>query len=126
MTKEERDNAINFLKSYLDEEVYTEKCRNAHEMAIKSLEKEPCEDAISRQTVLDMMQMKMGDKELYMAVYDLPPVTPKPKMGHWIVHRGYNADGFGIEYSCSKCNDWNDEKSKYCPNCGAKMQEVEE
>ncbi len=38
MTREE---AINFLKGYLDEEVYTEKCRNAHEMAIKALEQEP-------------------------------------------------------------------------------------
>ena len=37
MTREE---AINFLKGYLDEEVYTEKCRNAHEMAIKALEQE--------------------------------------------------------------------------------------
>ena len=47
------------------------------------------------------------------------------KVGHWIVHRGYNTDGFGIEYSSSKCNDWNDEKSRYCPNCGAKMEEEE-
>ncbi len=38
MTREE---AINFLKGYLDEEVYTEKCRNAHEMAINALEKVP-------------------------------------------------------------------------------------
>jgi hypothetical protein len=36
-----RREAINFLKGYLDEEVYTEKCRNAHEMAIKALEQEP-------------------------------------------------------------------------------------
>ena len=33
-----REEAINFLKGYLDEEAYTEKCRNAHKMAIKALE----------------------------------------------------------------------------------------
>lgn len=36
-----REKAINFLKGYLDEEVYTEKCRNAHKMAIDALEQEP-------------------------------------------------------------------------------------
>ena len=41
MTREE---AINFLKGYLDEEVYTEKCRNAHKMAIEALEQEPCKE----------------------------------------------------------------------------------
>jgi len=41
---------------------------------------EPCEDAISRQAVLDMMQMRMSGKELYKAVYDLPPVK-KEKEG---------------------------------------------
>lgn len=34
MTREE---AINFLRGYLDEEAYTEKCINAHEMAIEAL-----------------------------------------------------------------------------------------
>lgn len=43
MTIEE---AINFLKGYLDEEVYTEKCRNAHKMAIKALEQEPRKDEV--------------------------------------------------------------------------------
>lgn len=38
MTREE---AIQFLKGYLDEEVYTDKCRAAHDMAIKALEREP-------------------------------------------------------------------------------------
>ena len=41
------------------------------------------EDCISRQAVLDMMQMRMSGKELYKAVYDLPPVTPQPKTD-WI------------------------------------------
>lgn len=48
-----------------------------------SLEQEACEDCISRRAVLDMMQMRMGGKELYKAVYDLPPVTPQQKI--WVV-----------------------------------------
>lgn len=53
MTREE---AIQFLKGYLDEEVYTDKCRAAHDMAIKALEKEPCEDAISRADILEEIE----------------------------------------------------------------------
>lgn len=41
--------AINFLKGYLDEEVYTEKCRNAHKMAIQALEQEPILDKIKNE-----------------------------------------------------------------------------
>lgn len=44
--------------------------------AIKALEQKPCDDAISRQVVLDMMQMRMSGKELYKAVYELQSVTP--------------------------------------------------
>jgi len=46
MTREEREDAINFLKGYLDEDVYTEKCINAHTMAIKSLEQQDILDKI--------------------------------------------------------------------------------
>lgn len=41
------------------------------------LEQEPCDDCVSRQAVLDLMQIKIGGKELYKAIYELPPVTPE-------------------------------------------------
>lgn len=43
MTREE---AINFLKGYLDEEVYTDKCRNAHKIAIQALKQQSILDKI--------------------------------------------------------------------------------
>ena len=39
-------------------------------------EQQPSDDCVSRQAVLDLMQLKMGGKELYKAVYELQPVTP--------------------------------------------------
>lgn len=93
--------------------------RDLRKMWAEHLEQEPCEDAISRQAVLDMMQMRMGGKELYMAVYDLPSVTPKQKAGKWIEHCYQNL-------SCSNCGyivaDTDIDEYKYCPNCGAKME----
>ncbi len=56
-----REEAINFLKGYLDEEVYTEKCRNAHKMAIEALEQEPCENSVSEKEVTE--QAGMTDKQ---------------------------------------------------------------
>jgi hypothetical protein len=55
------------------------------QLAIKTLEQEPCEDAISRQEVLDMtedMTDQFGNKHRVVTeglISMLPPVTPKPK-----------------------------------------------
>ena len=80
------DEAITIIKKEFSEyrdtlSVYAKKRKKAFDMAIKALEQQPCEDAVSRADVLDLMLMKMGGKELYVAVYDLPPVTPQPKRG---------------------------------------------
>lgn len=94
-----------------------------------SLEQEACEDCISRQAVLDMMQMRMGGKELYKAVYDLPPVTPQPKIGRWCESKG--RDDIDHFYVCSECGRYIKlncgaklSDYPYC-HCGAKMQEDE-
>ena len=132
MTLEE---AINFLKGYLDEEVYTEKCRNAHKMAIKALEQEPCEDCVNRHTVLNTLFYKSDNncevvlnKELQDRIKALPSVTPKPKMGQWIYDKTIE------NWRCSECNktpkimgyvgtaDFMAEHFRFCNHCGIKMK----
>ena len=105
------------------------------------------EDAISRQEVLDIIMPYCKDDDgsventgdLRNALDDiesLPPVTPKEKTGKWI--KTQSGDGMFPEIIvCSKCNnenshlDFNEHsepigkvfiKSKYCPNCGARME----
>ncbi|MBQ1297139.1 MAG: hypothetical protein IIY21_24050 [Clostridiales bacterium] len=142
MTKEEREEAIEIIrKEYLcvdrdcDIERNCGKCDlmmpskepilKAYKMAIQALDQEPCEDAISRQAVLDMMQMRISGKELYKAVYELPLVNPT-KTGHWIF-----VDKAHEHAHCSEC-DYGDvdlldgRPHNYCPNCGAKMVELQE
>lgn len=107
--------ARNVAQKALDEVYYKDKSIREWVKIILS------EDAISRQAVLDMMQMRMSGKELYKAVYDLPPIQPKAKMGHWIkVVEVY------LPYICSECDKPEFRKSNYCPNCGAEMMGVEE
>ena len=96
----------------------------AYNMAIKVLEKEPCEDAISRQAVLEAIRKCHCEEwikaDIGAPIEALPSVTPVEKVGHWIEERTY--------MECPKCHDiWHYEENqterfKCCPNCGAKMQ----
>lgn len=64
----------------------------------------------------------------------LAPITPQPKMGRWIRWYEQREHDCGIEYiphcKCSECGKEYDSHLsqfiKYCNECGAKMQEVEE
>jgi rubrerythrin len=104
----------------------------AIEMAIEALEQEPCEDVISRQAVLDSInancvyenEYNLTTKHIKDAIEQLPPITPKAKVGKWIA----DVDRWGDivttvnGYRCSECNTFDTDKDNYCPNCGAKME----
>lgn len=111
---------------------------DALEIAIKALEQEPCDDAVSRQAVLDINEHHHGqmpnhvNHEIWKEIKALPPVAPQPKMGRWIM----SDDGL-YRPICNNCgaHPWKGyiptveeatEVFKYCPNCGCAMQEVEE
>ena len=50
---------------------------------IKTLEQEPCEDAVSRQAVLELVanyDLSMG--QVVKCIHALPPVTPQQNLGH--------------------------------------------
>ena len=52
--------------------------------AIKTLEKEPCEDAISRKSMLDYLKYLHGEMPEEEFVKALPSVTPTRKKEEWI------------------------------------------
>ena len=93
---------------------------------IKVLEKEPCEDAVSRKAIFEMIEQIQDaggfiGYNTYLEAFDrvdnMPPVTPTRKTGKW------KNDGHG-HILCTACNEVNVNtwKSKYCPSCGAKME----
>lgn len=53
----------------------------------------------------------------------------EPKTGHWIEKEGFDGD---IYYDCSECGEAfclidgtpKDNLYNFCPNCGAKMEEI--
>lgn len=128
---------------------------------LETLEQEPCNDAISRQAAIDCLNadFTIDGKENMETVVDyingafkqikaLPSVTPKPKMGQWIMkHRTHNEvnhytgqDEMGETHTisvleryevdepyCSKCGKLaGDTSQNFCCACGAKMVEPQE
>ena len=112
-------------------------------VAIQALEQE-CEDAVSRRAVLDIVRFEenwLSDAKSNNADTDiafsgirtqvakLSSVTPARKKGKWINRS--SVSGCGIRYvasECSCCNkktffDCDQLVYRYCPNCGAKMEE---
>lgn len=138
MTREERRMAIEELKRDIElDNDFTEDYLNAVNMAIEALEQEPCEDCISRQAVIDILDdmtkdyAKSNDFEkvngvAWVKVQKLPSVNPQePKIGHWIL-----TDDDVFVY-CSECEDSYykrpiDASWHYCPNCGCRMAESED
>lgn len=119
MTNEE---AIEVLAQDLPCET-DEDLSEAMTMAIKALEQQPCEDAISRQAVLDIVNNPLNIR-LDEIIKKLPPVTPQPKTGHWIRQDNTKEPLYGW-YFCSECNSVIGDKTKFCSNCGAKMESEE-
>lgn len=116
----------------------------ALDMAIEALKQETCDDCISRQAVLDILDNHKYSKEFceehhidwsinlgmaHIVINDLPSVTSKQKTGKWvgIEYDGY-ADGNPVYdvFECSVCGcehkGESDTLTNYCPDCGAKME----
>ena len=111
-----------------------------------SLEQKPCEDAISRQAVIDGINQYFHD-EYYQrtsiqdcrdcliedVIKDISPINPQLKTGHWIgideePHEVWECDHCGFVIDGSGCIDPYDYRDtyKYCPYCGARMVDEQE
>lgn len=125
MTREEAKQIISDIdKAYRN---YTADEYKALEMAIQALSQEPCDDAISRDAVLDALLDYWHDiqfvdgsgydvyEDCKAVIDELPSVTQKS--GKWEdLHRCW---------VCSECGQETHIEHKYCPNCGAKMESEE-
>lgn len=156
MTREDAINIMKVIVHMLEEKYDTERVEDAVNMAIKSLEQEPCEDAISRQEAIKSIGKYFlrvetnGTIEIHQKLFseflkainetqknillDLPSVHTKAKVGKWITwSEEIKCDGY-TEYrthcKCSECDKEHDSYSalfiRYCSNCGAKMEGVQE
>jgi len=104
------------------------------------LKQQPCEDAVSRQAVLDALHVEGRPTKRFDYVIEvqrdieaLPSATPEEKTGRWILT---DVEGNRVWHcNCSECgkdpqdyiggseNWWmiKNKLPKYCPNCGIRM-----
>ena len=109
---------------------FADRCRECGAKYGKLLKQQPCEDCVSREAVLDIVNNPLNIR-LADIIQALPSVTPKEKTGHWIKRHYTKLNG--IRFSMDVCNQCFEEFSydhetgigtyNYCPNCGAKMEE---
>lgn len=110
----------------------TEPYEEAIKMVAELLKQEPCEDCISRQVVLEV-QIKyaehMGATKYWQMRDDiraLSPVTPQPKIGHWL-RMSDLSEQEDDRYKCSRCGNvvhYTNKMSLYtfnswCGRCGS-------
>ena len=136
-----REEAKAWLEHHFDPIPDGTKQSEAVSLAIKALEQEQCEDAVSREAVCNIVNdiRDCISVEGYWAILErlkkLPSVNPQPKTGHWIEVAKYPDGKHKIK--CSECerhifdrghaNSYVvKEKYKYCPRCGAKMVDPQE
>lgn len=93
------------------------------DMAIEALKAEPCEDCISKQSILDMLDkietaIEEGDGFQYddwvEYVNEMQTVTSAREKGKWVRHK----TELGA-YWCDQCGKRSSNGGNYCPNCGS-------
>lgn len=96
--------------------------------ALEKIDQEQCEDCISRDAVMHILDEVGGDFDspreavvpidcIADMVSELPSVTPQPKMGRWIFD-----EVLDHHYYCSECKAMGVDYWDYCPNCGCAMK----
>ena len=87
-----------------------------------NLEQIQCDDCISREAAIYVASGFCHPSNVAKELAKLPSVTPKTKTGKWIAIE--NEDMKIVGYYCSNCDlpMETEEKTKFCPNCGAKME----
>ena len=87
-------------------------------------EAEPCGDCISRKAATDRFDLVQSDDkcmsydDIMAFLFSLPPVEPERKKGKWEIAE-HNSMGV---IKCNSCKHYEVRYSKFCPNCGAKME----
>ena len=136
MTGEKAINKLNSLKDYYNDKNedsyvgFDNEDNEALDLAIKSLEQQPCEDYISREAVdnyiVKLMSGYLYDEErarledLTAYIWELPSVIPSRPNGKW-----KRISPAGI-YECTNCNQVimtsDIDCYKYCHGCGVRME----
>lgn len=98
----------------------------ALKMAIEALDEGPCDDLISRKFMLKLGATCIAKRDAsgnlipIRAIKELQPAMIIRSKAHWVK----NKRGEILFFTCSECSCRAKVRYHYCPDCGAKMEEV--
>ena len=128
------DDFVKHKKEVLERIAKREREIDKYIKELETLEQQSCEDCISRQAVLDIINFedewlfdskshnadtKIAFSAIKYKISELPSVTPERPKGKWMECGGDEPWLKG--YCCSLCNFTATNKYNYCPDCGAEM-----
>ena len=128
-----RESTMLRVREFIGNPTYTEKMLVDDMNALPSVQPKQieCEDAISREDTINALKNldDLNGENVFTKnglypwniLKELPPVQPKPKVGHWIFDEILDRN-----YYCSECKSMGVDYWDYCPYCGAKMAEPQE
>lgn len=126
------DVVLQLIDKYAEQEP-TDEWQNGYDMAWEEAEvfyeQEPCDDAVSREAVIEILgDYGCTNREglLFKDIRALPSVTPQEQTGHWIIDKGSLDAFYGEVCKCSECGVESIGESDYCPSCGCRMVEQQE
>ena len=105
--------------------------QEALKVALDALGEVCAEDCISRAEAIKKIESEDPEGWAVNRLEALPIVTPKVREGKWVYNDSRSSHWTDV-YECSECKatyrittyNLESELPDYCPNCGAKMQEV--
>ena len=105
--------------------------KEAYNMAIKALEQEPCDDVVSRQAVLKIIDgwyEQNRDTEnieyLIVLITYMDSVRPQEQTGHW-TNKEFRKEEYVLMGKCSVCGRGR-VIDGFCSYCGCRMVEPQE
>lgn len=124
----ERDIAIEQLKEL--GYGFGEKIRTSDDCVSRAEVQEVVRNTIVKYIPVFIGRYEKIPLELAIAIRDMPPVTPTRKVGKWEEVWESQRDEYTgehdewIEHKCSVCGfqEFDADRFKYCPNCGAEMK----
>jgi hypothetical protein len=126
ISKEEYQTYINHTEAILDKSTPL-----VHQDLLKAVingtplpEQQTCEDCVSRKAVMFEIDESYNIVDLEKRIKDLPSVQPTRPKGKWIPYYDRWGDVITIvsHFKCSVCGEYDYDKDKFCPNCGADMR----
>lgn len=91
---------------------------------MRLIDADEAKEGYCRACALD--QQKCGGDCSYLRFLDRQPTFDPERHAHWIPHAITRPVYILVSVECSKCRGESDKETKYCPDCGALMNEVDD